>query len=333
MIKTIAFFNHKGGVGKTTQLFNLGWALSLKGKRVLLVDGDSQCNLSVQCLSEEGFEEHYRKYPEDNLKSGLAPAFEARPSLIKPVYCPQIKDNENLFLLPGSFDISQNETQLSVAINFNVTFLTMTNLPGSFYNLIQRCAETHYIDYVLVDLNPGLSAINQTLLFSSNYFIIPCGVDYFSKQAITSLASVLPNWCNWDLKAKEFFRDSVYPLPNFTTRFLGYTVNNYNVKNQKPAKVVQKVIDEIDNDINNILVPALARTGNVVDVDDENYRIAEIKNFNTLQQVSHQTNKPVFMLDEKDTKHRGMVKLTQEIGIEELKTRFNNFADFVLKNT
>lgn len=330
MSTIISFFNHKGGVGKTTQLYNLAWALSLKGKKVLMVDADSQCNLSTQCLGEDGFEEHYKKYPEANIKSGLAPAFEAKPTLIKGVYCPNINENENLFLLPGSFDISQNETQLSVAINFNVTFLTMTNLPGSFYNLISRCAETHFIDYVLIDLNPGLSAINQTLLFSSNYFVVPCGVDYFSKQAVQSLANVLPNWCNWDIKAKDFFRDSVYPLPEYKSKFLGYTINNFNVKNQKPAKTVQIVVDEIDTDIKTKLVPNLKKTGNTVDL--ENYRIAEIKNFNTLQQVSHRVNKPVFLLSGEDTGNSGTVAGVQELSIEALKKTFNDFADFIIAN-
>lgn len=331
MSTIISFFNHKGGVGKTTQLYNLAWALSLKGKKVLMVDADSQCNLSSQCLGEDGFEEHYKNFPDANLKSGLSPAFEARPSLIKGMYCPNVKDNPNLFLLPGSFDISQNETQLSVAINFNVTFLTMTNLPGSFYNLITKCAETHFADYVLIDLNPGLSAINQTLLFSSNYFIVPCGVDYFSKQAVLSLAKVLPNWCNWDIKAKEFFKDSVYPLPEFKSKFLGYTVNNYNVKNQKPAKTVQLVMDEIDGDIQNILVPNLSKTDNSVLAD--NYRIAEIKNFNTLQQVSHKVNKPVFLLTETDTGNSGYLKDNQELSIEGLKETFDTFAGFIISNT
>jgi len=46
-MQTIAFFNHKGGVGKTTMLFNVAVELGRLGKRVLMVDLDAQANLSA----------------------------------------------------------------------------------------------------------------------------------------------------------------------------------------------------------------------------------------------------------------------------------------------
>ena len=57
MAKQISLFNHKGGVSKTTTAFNLGWMLASKGKRVLLVDCDPQCNLTGMFLGFKGIED------------------------------------------------------------------------------------------------------------------------------------------------------------------------------------------------------------------------------------------------------------------------------------
>ena len=58
-MKSICFFNHKGGVSKTTTAYNLGWALSQLDKRVLLVDLDPQCNLTGLVLAKQALDENY----------------------------------------------------------------------------------------------------------------------------------------------------------------------------------------------------------------------------------------------------------------------------------
>ena len=50
--KKIVFFNHKGGVSKTTTVFNVGWMLATKGKKVIMVDADSQYNKPVFSLTQ-----------------------------------------------------------------------------------------------------------------------------------------------------------------------------------------------------------------------------------------------------------------------------------------
>src|SRR4051794_37366736 len=94
MHKTIALFNHKGGVSKTTTTFNLGWMLAEKGHRVVMIDTDPQCNLSGLVLdydSSKEFDSFYSDHPNANLKAALAPGFESQPRLVEAVECVEVK--------------------------------------------------------------------------------------------------------------------------------------------------------------------------------------------------------------------------------------------------
>lgn len=55
-MKTLAFFNNKGGVGKTTLAYHLAWMMAEQGRRVLVVDLDPQANLTSMFLSEDRLE-------------------------------------------------------------------------------------------------------------------------------------------------------------------------------------------------------------------------------------------------------------------------------------
>src|SRR5271155_3621211 len=88
MAKIICLFNHKGGVSKTTTAFNLGWMMASKGKRVLLADFDPQCNLTGMVMGFRGVDDLasiYSSTQPNNVKDGLAPAFESQPRKITAV--------------------------------------------------------------------------------------------------------------------------------------------------------------------------------------------------------------------------------------------------------
>ena len=53
VMKSISVFNNKGGVGKTTLTYHVGHALSEMGYRVLMIDADPQCNLTIYSLDQE----------------------------------------------------------------------------------------------------------------------------------------------------------------------------------------------------------------------------------------------------------------------------------------
>lgn len=159
--KIIVLFNHKGGVSKTTTTYNLGWMLTQFGKKVLFVDGDPQCNLTELFLHDH-FDDYYvnPKTSNQNLKDALAVAFEGKPRPIEPIDCFSPSNNNLAFLIPGHMDLAEYESSLSLSLNSNNAIVTLQNLPGSFYELIRLCCEKYDIDYVLIDMNPGLSSIN-----------------------------------------------------------------------------------------------------------------------------------------------------------------------------
>jgi cellulose biosynthesis protein BcsQ len=108
MHKTIALFNHKGGVSKTTTTFNLGWMLAEKGQRVVIIDTDPQCNLSGLVLDydySKDFDAFYTQHPNANIKAALAPAFESQPKPIETVECIEVKGRNGLLLVPGHVNL------------------------------------------------------------------------------------------------------------------------------------------------------------------------------------------------------------------------------------
>jgi cellulose biosynthesis protein BcsQ len=135
MVQKIAFFNHKGGVSKTTTTFNLGWMLAEKGKRVIIVDTDPQCNLTGMALAkesedrEERLQAIYNTYY--NIKTALAPAFESQPRLIEAVDCIPIDGRDRLFLLPGHVGLAEYEVTLGIAQELSGSIQALKNLPGA----------------------------------------------------------------------------------------------------------------------------------------------------------------------------------------------------------
>ena len=103
-------------------------------------------------------------------------------------------------------------------------------------------------DYILVDMNPSLSSLNQNLLMTSEFFIVPTTPDYFSMMAIDSLSTVVPKWLAWSKRAHslDILKKAVYPFPDMTPRFLGTVVQNYRPRGGQPARGFQRWIDRIN---------------------------------------------------------------------------------------
>lgn len=315
MAKLIALFNHKGGVSKTTTTFGLGWAMADAGSRVLIVDGDPQCNLtgSVQGFMEpEEFEAFYRDYPMANINAGIAPVFSPAMAALAPAQAGQTR-NPRLFLLGGHIDFALNETQLSIALGTGGVMPALQNLPGAMAALIRMTAEHFQIDYVLIDMSPSVGAINECLLMGSDYFIVPTFPDFYCAQAVRSLAVVLPRW---NEQVQRFRAAGIrYPIPTEPPVFLGTISQRYRPYRGAPAAGFQTWIDRIKEDVNAILIPALdplemvvARTAFEAAVTaDTPYNLANVADFNSLIALAQGHRKPAFALTDAEIDRQGSV--------------------------
>lgn len=272
MAKSIAFFNNKGGVSKTTTCFNLGWMLANRGHTVVLVDADPQCNLTgmVLDLSEsDALEEFYVRNPEQNLKDALEPAFSSRPIPLAPVECVAVTGCERLFLVPGHIGLAEDEVSLGIAQQLSESVQALKNLPGSFSHLFKITAERYGADYVLIDLSPGLGSINQNLVATSDFFIVPASPDVFSVMAIDSLARVVPRWIKWARGAAELdaLATADYPFPSPELKFLGMIVQRYRLKSGQPTEAFRTYFDKLEGALDNTLIPAFERSDLLLEKD------------------------------------------------------------------
>ena len=266
----IAFFNHKGGVSKTTSAFHIGWKMAELGKTVLLVDCDPQCNLTGLVLEynqddDYPFDGTQNEKPK-NILDGLSPAFDARPVLLQPVEVQKVADHLNLFVLPGHVGLSENENTLTIAHELSSSLSALRNIPGSLRHLLNITAQNISADYVLVDMSPSLGAINQNILCASDSFIVPVAPDFFSAMALRSLSRILERWKDWSIKAGEtrILQEADYPWRTVSPAYLGSIVQNYRirrrgVKQASPTQAYNKWFNDLKSTKATHLIPTLRK--------------------------------------------------------------------------
>jgi cellulose biosynthesis protein BcsQ len=344
MVKKIALFNHKGGVSKTTTTFHLGWMLASKGKRVILVDADPQSNLTGLILGSERFEKLYEEDKERNIKAALAPAFESRPIPIQAVDCVAVPQREGLFLLPGHLELSEYEVMLGIAQSLSGSFQSLQSLPGALSYLLNVTAEKYQADYMLIDMESSLSSINQNILMSSDFFIIPTMADYFSLLAIRSLSNVLPRWYAWSMRAQklEVLQNAAYPFPRVIPKFLGTIIQGFRIREDGEATAsFQTWLGQVKEAVSATLVPSLQKNYMTLpkqaypaDVIKESYCLAKIPKFTDLIATAQKFNKPVFELSELQFGEiAGAETLTQIKNRDKFKKDFSLLTDKVLRLT
>ena len=342
MAKVISLFNDKGGVSKTTTAFNLGWMMALKGKRVILADFDPQCNLTGMVMGFKGVDDLatlYASTPPNNIKDGLAPAFESQPRQIAAVECVEVSGVTNLWLLPGHIDLADYETTLGIAQELSGSLLTLRNLPGSIRFLLEQTATKYNADYVLVDMSPSLGPLNQNLISTSDHFLVPLHPDYFSSMALSSLAKVLPRWKSWAVTAyqTDALKTADYPFPQPEVSFIGAAIQKYRPRLGKASSAFQRWIDQLTAGLKDTLLPALEKAG-MVDLAvfkaksgiDAWTPVLEVADFNSIIALSQEYQVPVYALTQQQTGQVGAIWQQTQESMTLYYDAFSVFADRII---
>ncbi len=295
-MKTIAFFNNKGGVGKTSLVYHLAWMFADKGIKTLAVDLDPQANLTSMFLSEDRLEQLWPdgEHPE-TVYGVIRPILRGLGDIAEP-HIEKITDN--LGLIPGDLGLSRFEDKLSSAWPLchnsdESAFRTIT----AFHRLVQHGA-AQGAELVLIDVGPNLGAINRSALIASDQVCLPLAPDLFSLQGLKNLGPTVNEW-------REVWKELLIkapvdvPMPKGAMQPIGYIVMQHGILNSRPVKAYKRWLDKIPQTYReSVLRETLINK--VPPVDSDPYMLALLKHYRSLMPMAMEANKPIFFLKSAD---------------------------------
>lgn len=297
-MKTIAFFNNKGGVGKTSLVYHLSWMMAERGIPVLAVDLDPQANLSAMFLSEERLEEIWPDSEEhpSTIYGAVRPILRGIGDIAPPAV---ERIARNLFLLPGDLGLSRFEDKLSDAWprchnSDEAAFRTMT----AFHRLMQELSRESNAELILIDVGPNLGAINRSALIASDHVCLPLAPDLFSLQGLKNLGPTLRQWrSTWrDLVEKA---PTDLSLPTGAMTPVGYIVMQHGMRDSRPVKAYQRWMDKIPPVYRSAVLNETV-SGTMPPVLQDPYLLAQLKHYRSLMPLAMEANKPMFRLKPAD---------------------------------
>ncbi|MBL8822798.1 MAG: ParA family protein [Planctomycetia bacterium] len=273
-MKTIAAFNNKGGVGKTTLTCNIAsyFARAMR-QRVLVIDCDPQCNATQLILGQDAASDLYwnsssAQSNETTIRDILQP-IEDGDSGISDSIQPFISSRNrfNVDVIAGHPGLSIIEDRLGGAwhdlLGGDLGGIRKTN-----WNLALCEKLSPHYDYCFIDLGPSLGSINRSVLVGCDSFFTPMGSDIFSILGVRNISAWLQQWtAKYENGLKLAESNQPGRLDNFSISrklsikngYVGYTMQQYITKaisgERRPTKAYDEIItcvpDEIKSSLQN----------------------------------------------------------------------------------
>ncbi|MFA1540468.1 ParA family protein [Actinomadura monticuli] len=339
-MKSVALFNNKGGVGKTTLTYHLAHMFQRLGHRVLAVDLDPQANLTSAFLDEDDLAILWTE-SESPAWAGAEPQLTLGPfarritretgtvaASVRPImeglgdvefFSPtQIVDG--LWLTPGDLELSAFEDRLSEAWpRCFMGALDAIRTTTAFYRIVSDAARRVDADIVLIDVGPNLGAINRAALLAADTVLMPLAADLFSLRGLRNLGPALRDWrATWQGTVLPKIPQDI-SAPSGEMRPLGYVIMQPTMRLDRPVKAYQRWLARIP------YVFADAVLADLGEADNKAYEIATLRNYRSLMPLAHDARKPMFDLKAAD----GALGSTQTY-VQKCRADFQHLAERVL---
>lgn len=228
MAKIISIVNQKGGVGKTTTALNMGYAISQKGKKVLLIDFDPQSSLTV-CF---GYDDT------DQIKTSIATlmSLAINEEELPPSKEYIINASNNLDLIGCNLELSAIEVSLVNAMNRErILKFILSDIKNDY-------------DYIIIDCSPSLGMLTINALAASDSVVIPVTPQFLSAKGL-------------ELLLKNIMKVRKYINPDISVD--GILLTMYSDRMKLSQKVLEIINDAYGNHIKifDTKIPTSVRVG------------------------------------------------------------------------
>jgi cellulose biosynthesis protein BcsQ len=296
-MKTMAFFNNKGGVGKTSLVYHVAWMMSLLGVKVLVADLDPQANVTRMFVMPEDIEALWDAPGGATIYRSIRPLMAGTGDVV--IKAP-IEISDRLYLLAGDLSLFEIGDQLSEAwakcLLGDQRALRVTT---AFSRILQGAGATVGAQIALIDVGPNLGAINRAALVATDYVVIPLSADLFAMRGLQNVGPKLREWRRgWSDRRQRAPQNLDFVLPSGAMTPIGYVISRYGEFMRGPIKTFQKWL----NDAPSIYRSAFGESEpeQEISIDADPYELARLKDYRSLVPMAQEVNKPMFLLKPAD---------------------------------